>query len=587
MVTFARVKMRTLVLTIFIAALPLTGDGLAASSASPPSVTTSNATEIAPFKAVLNGSVNPNGRPTQFYFEYGKSTRYGSRTVTASAGDGTALRTVAALVTGLSSGTWYHFRIVATSDAGTASGVDRTFRTDPPPSVTTGSATNVGSTTVTLNATVNPNGRPANFIFEYGTSRSYGFKTPQASAGASNGPVAVSTNVGALVPGTTYHYRAVASSEAGATLGADRTFTTRRTPSVTTGPAGSITPTSAVVTGEVNPNGRATSWWFEYGTTTSYGIKTAAQNGGAGTTKFPVSMPLTGLSPGTTYHYRLVAKNSGGQTSGADATFVTPGPPRVATGATQGVSTTFANVSGTVNPQGRAATWWFEYGPTTGYGFRTLATSVAAGTADVPVSVKLAGLTPGRRYHYRLVAASDAGQAVGNDSSFGTAPLPRTPKGVVLHCTISGTQSDDVLQGTPRKDVICGLGGNDRIYAAGGDDIVQAGPGDDIVFGGIGNDVIYGGSGRDRLFGQDGRDKLVGGAGANQLFGGSGNDTILGGFLGDTIVGGLGRDMILAGSGNDMIFARDGARDVVRGGYGRDTATLDRRDVRSSIERRR
>ena len=126
------------------------------------------------------------------------------------------------------------------------------------------------------------------------------------------------------------------------------------------------------------------------------------------------------------------------------------------------------------------------------------------------------------------------------------------PKGLVLHCTIAGTQGPDILRGTPGRDVICGLGGNDVVYGGGGEDIVQAGPGDDVVYGGSGNDVIYGGSGRDRLFGQGGRDKLVGGDGANVLAGGSGDDTILGGFLSDTIVGGPGRDTILAGSGNDI-----------------------------------
>jgi hypothetical protein len=86
----------------------------------------------------------------------------------------------------------------------------------------------------------------------------------------------------------------------------------------------SVTPTGATLLGGVYPNGEATSYWWEYGTTTAYGQTTAPVPVGAGV--LPVSVPgaLTGLDPSTTYHYRLVASNSFGTTYGFDFTLATP-----------------------------------------------------------------------------------------------------------------------------------------------------------------------------------------------------------------------------------------------------------------------
>jgi hypothetical protein len=84
-------------------------------------------------------------------------------------------------------------------------------------------------------------------------------------------------------------------------------------------------PTSARLRGKVTPNGLATSWNFEYGTSTSYGAGTPARNAGKGVKPLSVSFALSRLRSATTYHYRLIAKNASGTTRGADLTFTTPG----------------------------------------------------------------------------------------------------------------------------------------------------------------------------------------------------------------------------------------------------------------------
>src|SRR5204862_674151 len=97
-------------------------------------------------------------------------------------------------------------------------------------------------------------------------------------------------------------------------------------PTVQTLAAGSVTTTSATLNGNVNPNGSTTTVYFEYGTTASYGSQTAAQVF-TGSTPQSVTANATGLITGTTYHYRIVAKNGGGTSTGSDVAFTTTATP--------------------------------------------------------------------------------------------------------------------------------------------------------------------------------------------------------------------------------------------------------------------
>jgi hypothetical protein len=98
-------------------------------------------------------------------------------------------------------------------------------------------------------------------------------------------------------------------------------------PSVTTGGAGSIGQNAANLNGSVNPNGGATGWYFEYGTTKAYGSRTPTLSAGSGTKARKVKAPIGGLAPATTYHYRLIAGNRKGRTLGGDRTFKTKPQP--------------------------------------------------------------------------------------------------------------------------------------------------------------------------------------------------------------------------------------------------------------------
>ena len=299
------------------------------SSGSAPTVTTGAASSITSVSATLNGTANPNGLPTMAHFEWGTTASYGNSTSAQSLGSGTSSASVNAAISGLSPNTTYHFRLVASNSAGTTQGSDRTFTTTSnptPPTVTTLVASAVGTTTATLNGSVNPHGLTTTDHFEWGLTTSYGNTTPNQSAGSGTGTVSMNAGISGLAPGTTYHFRAIGSNSAGTAYGADLTFTTGSSggaPTVTTGAATSVTTNSATLNGTVNANGLATTVWFEWGTTTNYGNATVAQAVGSSTSTVAINTGLTGLSTNTTYHFRAVAANGEGTSAGEDHSFTT------------------------------------------------------------------------------------------------------------------------------------------------------------------------------------------------------------------------------------------------------------------------
>ena len=103
-------------------------------------------------------------------------------------------------------------------------------------------------------------------------------------------------------------------------------FQTNAAPSVVTAAATGVASMVATLHGTLNPNGSATTYQFNYGTTTSYGSSTPATSGGTGTTTLSKSAVITGLLPSTTYHFQIVASNKGGLSSGNDVSFTTLPP---------------------------------------------------------------------------------------------------------------------------------------------------------------------------------------------------------------------------------------------------------------------
>jgi hypothetical protein len=419
----------------------------------PEEPTTEPASEVTATTATLNGKLNPAGTKVGFYYDYNKGTScVGGSSTPVQEGEGS----VAAPVSSLQPSAQYSFCLVAVNAFGHTLGAPKTFPTEgSPPAVDSESTSAVSSSDATLEAQVNPQNQATTYFFEYATEEALigtsGAKTvagaPPASALTGFGDQLASVDIGGgLKLGTTYYYRVVAENGTPpATDGVPvQSFTTRGTaPLVSTGAASVLTRSSANVTGTVNPETLETSYSYQYGLSTEYGASAPAYPGieaGAGASDVPAPFTLSPLTPGTTYHYRLVARNAEGTSYGQDETFTTVAdqPPIVSTGPAGGISTSGATVSGTVDPREVQATYEFEYGTDTGYGTQVSGTaSPQQGVQTVALSLQ--GLQPGTTYHYRLVASNPGGAAAGADETFATpgildplvfpatAPLIATP----------------------------------------------------------------------------------------------------------------------------------------------------------------
>jgi Ca2+-binding RTX toxin-like protein len=182
-----------------------------------------------------------------------------------------------------------------------------------------------------------------------------------------------------------------------------------------------------------------------------------------------------------------------------------------------------------------------------------------------------------------LPAAYALGAAVQGDGSIvQIVDAEGAGSGVVRICGVSscdGIDATSVRKGTSAGEEIFGTYLRETIDARGGDDEVTGSSGADEMRGGRGADRLHGGADTDWLRGQRGADRLWGDNGPDLLHGNDGNDILRGGSGLDRIVGGKGKDRMFGGPGNDRIFARDGRRDVIRCGEGRDRVSADRFDV--------
>lgn len=193
-----------------------------------PDATTEAAGAILNTGATLNGSVNPDGTPTTYQFEYGTEETYGSVAPAspASVGFDSVVHTVSAHLEGLIPDTVYHYRLLASNPNGTTRSTDMTFRTTGPPQVLGETFSEVGATGARLSSSVNDFGHAGAYHYEYGTSGSYGSSTTPASLGASEESVSAGALLSDLQPDTTYHFRVAVEGPYGTALGPDVTFTT-------------------------------------------------------------------------------------------------------------------------------------------------------------------------------------------------------------------------------------------------------------------------------------------------------------------------------------------------------------------------
>ncbi|MCX6248538.1 MAG: hypothetical protein NTW10_12510 [Bacteroidetes bacterium] len=193
--------------------------------ANSPATMTLDATSITSVSGTLNGSVNPNGLSTTYYFEWGPTTAYGNTTSSQSAGSGATSVPVSAAIAGLTTGTTYHFRIKATNSGGTSTGNDLFFTpgiaviiTTPPSSITQTTAASGGNITTDGGAAVTVRG------VCWSTSINPTITDSHTTDGSGTG--SFTSSIAGLTANSSYHLRAYATNANGTSYGLDQPFTT-------------------------------------------------------------------------------------------------------------------------------------------------------------------------------------------------------------------------------------------------------------------------------------------------------------------------------------------------------------------------
>jgi DNA-binding beta-propeller fold protein YncE len=322
------------------------------------------------FTCTLKGAIDPWGVPaTKAWFQWGRTSAFGQETSPQAVknateppveGEEEPLAAVSAPIEGIRPNEpSLSYRVVATDrnvalpELLTSANASFTTPSVPPRIVSAPSATFVRPTASVLFGELNPENTSSEYFFEYGPPealqacpgvRPAGCEGVVATAVQSSslyGRMGATAEATGLHPATTYRFRLAAENEkheAAAIGPADEgEFTTSAAPAVTaqTGAATVLGPTSALITGSINPDGQSSTYTFELGvyngSATQYGVVLSAP-AGAGTTPTPESLQLTGLQPGTTYAYRIAVHFGTGTTPGSSATgaaqtFTTEGLP--------------------------------------------------------------------------------------------------------------------------------------------------------------------------------------------------------------------------------------------------------------------
>jgi DNA-binding beta-propeller fold protein YncE len=243
------------------------------------------------------------------------------------------------------------------------------------------------------------------------------FGETQLASGGESGGIAVNP-----VSGDVY----LASGRAGTVY----VFGPAPGPRVVPLPASDIHTTSCTFNATVNPEGAATTYQFEYGTSTEYeqSLPSAPASAGSGTTPVAESVEPTDLLGGTSYHYRVVATNANGTIDGADRTCTTLPIPVIegAEAPQEDLTASTADLKAQINPAGSFTTYYFEYLAEKQYnengktftGAEKSSGTIPAGTTDTPVSAHIEKLEANITYYWRVVATNANGTTTGVDHTF-------------------------------------------------------------------------------------------------------------------------------------------------------------------------
>lgn len=315
----------------------------------PPAVTIDNSVSAEYTTAEVSGTVNPAGGPstTYWHFEYTTTPEDESSwqggpggEISGPDAEGTSPVPVSGKIKGLQPATEYSVRLVADNGEFTnhvATGAPYpTFNTKGPiakPTVSIDPIATFDDTSAHFSGTINPEaagetdpGFDVVWHFECSPECPSGQLSGQIAADGSNHTVEADAT--GLEPNTEYLVKLVASNAGGTESAGPQTFDTDAVaPAAETVPAFALRGgTEALVGARIDPNNSATTYWIEYGTTTAYGSSAPVSedaSAGSGGSAQVFTQRISGLTPSTVYHFRVVAENAIDTVEGADESFET------------------------------------------------------------------------------------------------------------------------------------------------------------------------------------------------------------------------------------------------------------------------
>jgi phosphodiesterase/alkaline phosphatase D-like protein len=417
-----------------------------ASAAGPPEAPLLNKapTAITATTATVEGELNPGLRSEEveylFAYNLGEGCSEGASTATEplakAAGNH---KTVSAPLTGLEPSAQYAFCLLATNAFGATSSSPLTFTTHgEAPAVDAQGTAALTPSDATIEGQVNAENQPTSYAVEYATNEA--LTGASTVAGSSDLPETFGDQPatldigGGLSASTTYFYRVSATNATGTTKGTIAQLTTlpAEAPIVEEAEtASAITPFDATLEAQVNPNYQETTYSFTLATNEALTQNLKMIPGSAALPAGFGAQPARtdvggGLTPATTYYYRVTATNASGTAVGTTVeSFTTTAAlaPLAGEDHVSAVAPTSATLEAQVNPMTQQSTCRFEYGPTTGYGTTVAcAAPLGDGGGSVRVELPVTGLTEARSYHFRVVAENSANETTdGPDATFVTA----------------------------------------------------------------------------------------------------------------------------------------------------------------------